>query len=86
MMYGLYDSYGYGWGTGNMMGWFGGGLMMLIFWIFFIALIVWIVREVGSRHSHTTHASSAALDILKERYARGEITKEEFESKKKDIA
>lgn len=86
MMYGLYDNYGYGWGTGNMMGWFGGSLMMLIFWISFIALIVWVVREVGNKHSHTTRSGSAALDILKERYARGEITKEEFESKKKDIA
>lgn len=84
MMYGLYD--GYGWGTGSMMGWIGGGSMMIIFWVLFIALIVWIVREVGSRHSCTTHSGSSALNILKERYARGEITKEEFESKKKDVS
>lgn len=82
MMYGLYDGYG-GWGAGSMMGWFGGGIIMIVFWALFIALIVWVVREAGGRHSHSR---SQALDILKERYAKGEIDKEEFESKKKDLA
>jgi len=82
MMYGLYNDYG-GWGAGSMMGLFGGGLMMLVFWALFIALIVWVVREFGGRNSIS---SSRAIDILKERYAKGEIGKEEFESKKKDIA
>ena len=68
MYYGPYGSYGE-WG----MGWFGGGVMM----------IVWIVHEVSS--SKHPHSSSQALAILKERYAKGEISKEEFESKKKDI-
>ena len=80
MMYGLYNDYG--WGAGNMMGWFGGGIMMIVFWVLFIALIVWAVREFSGRNSAS---SSRALDILKERYAKGEIDKEEFESKKKDI-
>ena len=66
-----------------MMGWFGGGIMMIVFWVMFIALIVWIVREFSGRNSTS---SSRALDILKERYAKGEISKEEFETKKKDIA
>jgi len=78
MYYGPYGSYGE-WG----MGWFGGGVMMIVFWILFIALIVWIVHEVSS--SKHPHSSSQALAILKERYAKGEISKEEFESKKKDI-
>ncbi|MEK7515325.1 MAG: SHOCT domain-containing protein [Patescibacteria group bacterium] len=82
MMYGLYNGYD-GWGAGSMMGWFGGGIMMIVFWVLFIALIVWIVREFSGRNSTS---SSRALDILKERYAKGEISKEEFESKKKDIA
>lgn len=82
MMYGLYNDYG-GWGTGSMMGLFGGGLMMIVFWALFIALIVWVVREVNGRNAAS---GSRALDILKERYAKGEIDKTEFESKKKDIA
>ncbi|OHA91799.1 MAG: hypothetical protein A2758_01290 [Candidatus Zambryskibacteria bacterium RIFCSPHIGHO2_01_FULL_49_18] len=64
------------------MGWFGGGIMMIVFWVLFIALIVWIVRELGGRNSKS---NSNALDILKERYAKSEINKEEFESKKKDL-
>ena len=84
MMYGLYNDYGYGgWGAGNMTGWFGGGIVMIAFWALFIALIVWVVREIGGRHPHS---SSQALNILKERYAKGEISKEEFEMKKKDLA
>lgn len=82
MMYGLYNDY-WGWGAGNMMGWFGGGIMMIVFWVLFIALIVWAVREVGGKNAHS---GSQALNILKERYAKGEINKEEFETKKKDIS
>ena len=82
MMYGLYDNYG-GWGGGNMMGWFGGGVMMIVFWVLFFVLIVWVVREVSGKNSQS---SSKALDILKERYVKGEINKEEFEAKKKDLA
>jgi putative membrane protein len=80
-MYGLYNDYG--WGAGSMMGWFGGGIMMIIFWVLFIALIVWVVREVGGKNSRS---ASHAIDILKERYAKGEIDRTEFESKKKDIS
>ena len=81
MMYGLYNDY-YGWGAGNMIGWYGGGIVMILFWVLFIGLIVWLVREVGDRYSHS---NSQALNILKERYARGEIEKEEFEVKKKNL-
>lgn len=85
-MYGLYNDYG-GWG-GNMMGWFGGGLMMIVFWVLLIAFIVWAVRGFSGKNccSHSSHVSdSNALEILKERYAKGEIDKKEFEEKKKDI-
>ena len=82
MMYGLYNGYG-GWGGGSMMGWFGGGIMMIAFWVLLVALIMWIVRELRGT---TTKSNSNALEILKERYAKGEIDKKEFEEKKKDIA
>ena len=80
-MYGLYNGYE-GWGIGNMMGWFGGGIMMVAFWVLLIALIVWVIREIGGKNSRS---NSNALEILKERYAKGEIDKKEFEEKKKDL-
>lgn len=68
----------------NMMGFgFFGGFMMLVFWVIVIMLIVWAVKEVAGKNSRS--AGNNALDILKERYAKGEINKEEFESKKKDL-
>ena len=83
MMYGLYGDYG-GWGAGNMMGWFGGGFMMILFWTAVIIFVVWLVREISGRNNEKPNSNSA-LEILKERYAKGEINKEEFEAKKKDI-
>jgi putative membrane protein len=70
---------------GNMFGWgLGGGIMMLIFWAVIILLIVWIVKAVGANGKGKTHSKSSG-EHLKERYAKGEITKEQFESMKKDI-
>jgi len=82
MMYGFYNGYE-GYRAGNMMGLFGGGIMMIVFWVLFIALIVWLVREVRGTHAH--HGSQS-MNILKERYAKGEISKEEFDEKKKDLS
>jgi len=81
MMYGLYNGYG-GWGGGSMMGWFGGGIMMIAFWVLLVALIMWIVRELRGT---TTKSNSNALEILKERYAKGEIDKKEFEEKRRTL-
>lgn len=69
----------------NMMG-FGlfGGVVMLVFWVFIILMIIWIVKESSNKYSRPE--AGKALEILKERYAKGEINKEEFEIKRKDIA
>ena len=71
------------------MGWVG-GIFMIIFWVLIIVgvvfLIKWLVQSTkGHSNSGRIDSSSRALDILKERYARGEINKQEFEQKKKDL-
>jgi len=78
------------WGFGNNpMGWgFGllGLIFMLLFWVLIIAGIVALVRWLGMSQSHGTHKNEKTpLEILKERYAKGELNKEEFEAKKKDL-
>lgn len=84
---------GYNMGSGMMgdwgMGWFG-GIFMIIFWVLIIVglvfLIKWLVQSTkGHSNSGRIESSSRALDILKERYARGEINKQEFDEKKKDL-
>jgi putative membrane protein len=66
-----------------------GILAMIIFWIIVVLIIVAIVRWAtghGREHWHGKERDeSSALRILKERYAKGEINKEEFETKKKDL-
>jgi len=74
--------YGDGWG-GAGWGWF--GLMHMLWWVLIIAGIVVLVRWAfggdirGGRHV----TESRALEILHERYARGEINREEYEERKR---
>ena len=80
----------------NMMGGFfgGGGLIWMIFiFIFIIAiivgiilLIVWLVRRVNYSGETSKTDVGNALEILKQRYAKGEISKKEYENIKKDIS
>jgi len=60
-----------------------GGLWMLIFWGGLIALIVWGIMKLTRRETTPKHDP---LDIAKERYAKGELTKEEFQQLKKDLS
>lgn len=63
--------------------WFG-----WIFWIVILALIVWIVVRLTANNQNKQQlpgSGETALDILKKRYAKGEISKEQFEQMKKDL-
>lgn len=87
-----YGQYG-GWhmGPGMMgsdwgMGWFG-MIVMLAFWILLIIALVFLVKWLiqATSGKKVPPGSNRGLEILKERYARGEIDKAEFETKKRDL-
>jgi putative membrane protein len=73
-----------------MMGGFGiGALIMLVFWALVIGGVVWFAAALargGAGTGITLGAKQNPLDILKTRYAKGEITKEQFEEVKRNIS
>lgn len=73
----------WGWGDASGMGWAVYGLMHVLWWVVIIALAVVFVRVVAGRGGRRRHDS--ALDILRERYARGEIDAAEYEERKKQL-
>ncbi|MGM0365928.1 MAG: SHOCT domain-containing protein [Actinomycetota bacterium] len=73
---------GYLWG-GNIIGMLLGLVFFVLLVIGIIFLIVWLVKKVGSPDSGSR--VDEPLQILKNRYARGEISREEYEQARKDI-
>jgi putative membrane protein len=80
---------GSGWG-----GWVGSGygipgVGMILVWVVVIALAVLVVRAIAGSGKDTSSdpgKGKTALQILEERYARGEIEHEEFEQKRRDLS
>jgi putative membrane protein len=84
--------WGWGWGNGGYGGY--GGLGHPLFWIgpvimglFWIAVIVAIVFAVRYfvQQGRKSGREESSLEILKKRYAKGEISKEEYEEKRRDL-
>lgn len=84
--WGRYEDWSMGSGMMGGMGWFG-AILMVAFWVLVLVglflLIKWLL--IQTRSASAPLSSPPALEILKERYARGEIDKKEFEDKKKDL-
>lgn len=64
-----------GWGWG---GWLTMSVFMVLFWGGVIVLGVWLIRSLANP-SHVHDGPASAIDIARERYARGEISDEEYE-------
>jgi putative membrane protein len=76
-----------GWEPGHMMNYgfgYGGTFMWVIFLIVLGVVIYFIVQTLKSKNV-AGQAQDTPLDILKRRYAKGEITKEEFDRTKKEV-
>jgi putative membrane protein len=77
---------GFGPEWGPMMRYGGGGMFMgMIFLILVIAAAVWWLTKGAGAGDRGRSPGESPLDILKRRYAAGEITKEQFEGMKKDL-
>ncbi|MFC1893478.1 SHOCT domain-containing protein [Chloroflexota bacterium] len=63
--------------------WLFGGVWMFVFWGGLIALIVWGITSLTRRNNLTL--KHIPLDVAKERYARGEVNREQFEQIKRDL-
>jgi len=83
--WGMMHGYGYGTGPG-MMGYYGLGYMGIFMWIIFfiiVGVLFYIIVKATKMKGQIQHESP--LDILKKRYAKGEITGQEYEKMKKDL-
>jgi len=85
------DHWGLGWFGPGMMGserWGVGWIFMIVFWGLVITALIFLIRSLA-RQSRPGGRQDAgrdpAMEILRQRYAKGEIDKEEFESKKSDL-
>ena len=67
----------------------GWGIVMVLFWALIIGgvalLVVWLIQQAGPATAGPPPSEGRALEILQERYARGEITREEYERMRQDL-
>jgi len=79
----MWDWPSWGWGMGL------GAFFTILFWGAVIGLIVWLIIRLTKgedKDKAEKHKPINPIDIAKERYAKGEISKEEFEQFKKDLS
>ncbi|MDG4813326.1 SHOCT domain-containing protein [Hydrogenovibrio sp. 3SP14C1] len=67
----------------TMWGFMGGG--MWIFWLIFIIVVLLLIKIFNTITNNAGKPNETALEILKKRHAKGEISKEEYEERKKEL-
>jgi putative membrane protein len=73
-------------GYNNSLGMENGNLIVWVIGLIFLVIIIWVVVKVVTHRKKLNHPDfMSPLDILKNRYAKGEISKSEFEEKKRDL-
>lgn len=73
----------YGWGPGYYSGW--GMIVMMLFWVLIIAGIIYLIAHLARRPYERVGREETPLEILKRRYAKGELDADEFARRKKDL-
>lgn len=86
-MFGLMNQMMGGWWGGGASWWFA-SLINLVLLGAVVVAVVWAMDRLRSQRAQEVGSArfESALDILKKRYARGEIGKEEFEAKRRDLS
>ena len=78
-------SYGPHMWNGDWHGWFFGPLMMIAFIIVAVVVVVFLVRLLGGVGNRSERLEQTPLNILKQRYAKGEIEKDEFDERRRAL-
>jgi len=63
--------------------------LMLLFWAGVVGLVVWVIVALARRYgpgSTTSRSRGDAIDVAKERYARGEIDRAQFDQIRRDLS
>ena len=77
---------GFMWGWNHMMNFgYGGAIFMMFIFAIAIGLIIYFIITNTKSNRYTREFGDTSLDIIKERFAKGEITEEEFEKMKKAL-
>jgi len=69
-----------------MYEWHGFGGFMWVFWILIVVAVVWLAAVATRRDRDSGRREKSALEILEERYARGEIDRDEYLQKRDDLS